>query len=319
MTFALKNKPLLLLVAALSLLWLSISGAKTQEEATKPLPASDITKLVLLGTGNPNPFPDRSGPATAIIVNGTPYLFDAGTGVVRRAALAAQIHDLPALEAKNLKHVFLTHLHTDHTLGLADAIFTPWVLEREAPLQLFGPLGSVKMAENIIDAYSMDIERRIKGLQPQNPTGWKVDTTEIADSHIYKDDNVTIEAFPVCHGLWENALGYKVTTPDRVIVISGDTSYCPIIAEKAKGADILVHEAYAEESWLKLPDDWKRYHKAYHTSTSDLAKIASEAKPKLVVLYHQLTWAGDGIELVTEELRQKYAGRVHTGRDLEVF
>ena len=117
------------------------------------LHASAETNVILLGTGNPNPFPDRSGPATAIVTDGRAYIFDAGTGTVRRAAEASVKHNIPALQAKNLSHVFLTHLHSDHTLGLSDLILTPWGLEREQPLQLFGPAGTGKMASNILAAY----------------------------------------------------------------------------------------------------------------------------------------------------------------------
>src|SRR6266568_2577571 len=95
------------------------------------------TQIVLLGTGTPSPDPERSGPCTAIVVNGTPYLVDFGAGLVRRAAAARK----EGLEAKNLKIGFVTHLHSDHTLGLADIILTPWVMGREEPLEVYGPSG----------------------------------------------------------------------------------------------------------------------------------------------------------------------------------
>ncbi len=284
------------------------------------LHASAETNVILLGTGNPNPFPDRSGPATAIVTDGRAYIFDAGTGTVRRAAEASVKHNIPALQAKNLSHVFLTHLHSDHTLGLSDLILTPWVLEREQPLQLFGPAGTGEMASNILAAYAQDIDRRIKGLQPQNPTGWRVDTTEWGnETKKFSDDKISIEAFPVCHGLWKDAYGYRIQTADRLIVISGDTTYCPIVAEKAIGADILIHEGYSEASYKRLPDEWKKYHAAYHTSASDVARIANMAKPKLLILHHQLTWGGDDIEMITNEIKKTYKGLVHTGRDLDIF
>jgi ribonuclease BN (tRNA processing enzyme) len=99
------------------------------------------TQVVMLGTGTPLPDPQRSGPSTAIVVNGMPYIVDAGAGVVRRAA-AARDKGMKALEPTNLKIAFLTHLHADHTLGLADLILTPWIMGRKEPLELYGPVGT---------------------------------------------------------------------------------------------------------------------------------------------------------------------------------
>ena len=90
--------------------------------------------IVMLGTGTPNPDPDRSGPSTAIIINGTPYLIDCGPGVVRRAT-SAYTSGITPLKARNLGHLFITHLHSDHTVGLPDLIFTPWVIERDEKLK----------------------------------------------------------------------------------------------------------------------------------------------------------------------------------------
>ena len=106
-------------------------------------PASQ-TQVVLMGTGTPLPDPERAGPCTAIVVNGTPYLVDLGTGVVRRAA-AARNKDVKALEPINLKIGFITHLHSDHTLGVADVLLTPWVMGRKEPFELYGPPGTRTM------------------------------------------------------------------------------------------------------------------------------------------------------------------------------
>jgi ribonuclease BN (tRNA processing enzyme) len=113
-------------------------------------PASQ-TQVVLLGTGTPLPDPERAGPCTAIVVNGTPYLVDLGTGVVRRAA-AARNKGVQALEPTNLKIAFITHLHSDHTLGVADVLLPPWVMGRKEPFELYGPPGTRAMAERILTA-----------------------------------------------------------------------------------------------------------------------------------------------------------------------
>lgn len=281
--------------------------------------ASDITQVVLLGVGNPNPVPERSGPATAIIVNGTSYIIDFGPGVMRRAALAARDKNIPALEAKNIGHAFLTHLHWDHSAGFPDLLLTSWTLGRKVPFQLVGPPGTRALADNIVQAYAEDIRFRVEGLEPANNQGWRVVTSEAMSGVAYRDDNVKVEVFPVCHGGWDTAVGYRFTTPDRVIVISGDTSYCPIIARMAKGADILIHEVYSSASHKRLPADWSSYHASSHTSSLDLARIANEARPRLLVLHHQLVWNEDSYELPLQEVSARYDGAVVSGQDLDVF
>src|SRR5690242_10257228 len=119
-----------------------------------------ITQIVMLGTGTPAPDPDRSGPATAIIVNGTPYLVDFGPGVVRRAKAAQIERGIDALDPRNLRVVFATHLHSDHTVGYPDLILSPWVIGRKIPLEVYGPKGIKAMTEHILLAYAEDIKTR---------------------------------------------------------------------------------------------------------------------------------------------------------------
>ncbi len=131
------------------------------------------TVVVMLGTGTPNAHPERMGPAVAVVANGTPYLIDAGAGVVRRANQASR-EGQPALAPERLRHVFLTHLHTDHTLGLADVMFTPWGLGRSDPLEVYGPRGIKAMTDHLLRAYQEDIRIRIDGLEPINADGYRV-------------------------------------------------------------------------------------------------------------------------------------------------
>src|SRR5206468_2761938 len=105
-----------------------------------PAPSASHTQVVLLGTGTPRADPQRSGPATAIVVNDTPYLVDAGPGIVRRAA-AAYAKGVKGLAVVNLQTAFITHLHSDHTVGYPDLIFTTWVQGRHGPLTVYGPTG----------------------------------------------------------------------------------------------------------------------------------------------------------------------------------
>lgn len=281
------------------------------------------TQIVMLGTGNPNPDPDRSGPATAIVVNGSSYLIDCGAGIVRRAAAAAEKYNIPALEAKNLKIVFITHLHSDHTLGFADLLLTPWVMNRSEPLLVYGPKGTKAMAGHIEAAYAEDIRIRTTGGQPHSNTGYNAEAHEIPASSsgrvIYKDANVTVTAFNVKHGSWGDlSFGYIFQTPDRKIVISGDTGPTDAIAKACNGCDVLIHEAYSQAGFDKRTPDWKAYHSRYHTSAPELAKIATDAKPGLLILYHQMFMGQTEDELLAE-IKLGYSGKVVSAHDLDVY
>lgn len=281
---------------------------------------SDITKVILLGTGTPNPDPNRSGPSVLIIVSGTPYIIDFGPGLIRQAAALSPVWKgkINNFNVKNIKTAFLTHMHSDHTTGYPDLIFTPWVMGRDEPLKVFGPKGIKKMTNNIIRAYSQDINYRIKGLEPANDKGWRVITHNIKEGVIYQDKNIKVEAFHVIHGSWKNAFGFRFTTPDRIIVLSGDTTPCENIIKYSKGADILIHEVYSGSGFEKKNEFWKKYHSANHTSTFELAEIANKTNPGLLILYHILNWGVSNSELL-DEISTSYSGKVVIGEDLEVY
>jgi len=309
------------LAAALSIAFSIIAPAADAAEAAA---SAAGMRIVILGTGTPNADPDRSGPALAIIHAGKAVLVDAGAGLVRRAAAAERAGE-PALSPEKLDRVFLTHLHSDHTLGLADLIFTPWVLEREAPLAIYGPPGTKKMARRLEKAYAEDIDLRLHGLQPSTPEGWKTDVAEISNAgRIFEEGGLFVDAIAVPHGEWKYAYGYKFSAGGKTIVISGDTAKSAAIIEAARGADILVHEVISARGLKMRSPEWQAYHHAYHTTTSELAEIAREAKPKLLVLYHQLYEGGhknpDGDAMLIEEIRAAgYEGEIVSAKDLDVF
>jgi ribonuclease BN (tRNA processing enzyme) len=292
---------------ALSATW---GGAVATQE-------SDRTRLVLLGTGTPNAEPDRSGSAVAVIVDDVPYVVDAGPGVVRQASEAAGM-GIEALRASRLRHLFLTHLHSDHTTGLPDFIFTPWVLERPEPLEVYGPPGTRSMIDHLLQAYHQDIRVRIEGLEPANEQGYRVNVHEIETGPIYRDERVSVTAFPVKHGSWEYAFGFRFETADGVIVVSGDTVPTESLVTACDGCDILVHEVYSDAGFRGREPVWQEYHSRSHTSATELAGIARRARPGLLVLYHQLLWGSTPEELLAE-VRQGYQGRVVYGKDLDVF
>ncbi|MEE8295161.1 MAG: MBL fold metallo-hydrolase [Sphingomonadales bacterium] len=295
-------------------LWLFLFAAS----GTFSLADEPVTKVVLLGTGNPNATPDRLGPATAIVVGGNVYLVDFGVGITR-AVQAAKNAGLEAMSQENLTIAFLTHIHSDHTLGLSDLINTPWILGREEPLEVFGPKGVEDLVNHTLLAYQGDIKLRAEGTQPSNNTGWQAVAHEIGAGIVFRDEYVTVTAFEVCHGQIKPSFGFRFDTPDKVIVISGDTTYCRALIEAAKGADILVHEVYSEAGFETLPEDWKIYHSAHHTSASDLARIANEVRPGLLVLSHQIQWDDLPYELILEEVKKEYDGEVAFGNDGDVY
>lgn len=281
--------------------------------------ANDGMKLVMLGTGTPNADPARSGPALAVIFGAKAYLVDAGPGVVRRAA-AAELKGVPELAQPNLDHVFLTHLHSDHTLGLADLIFTPWVLERDHALTLYGPTGIAAMVGHLSKAYAVDVAMRLGGLEPANAEGYKVTVHEIGQNKLLIDTpEIRISAIPVQHGSWDEAYGFKFEAGGKTIVVSGDARPSGRLMEAARGADILVHEVYSDAGWRRREPVWQKYHKSFHTSATELADLANKAKPKLLVLTHQLYWGTSDEDLVKEIREAGYKGPLVSAKDLDVF
>jgi ribonuclease BN (tRNA processing enzyme) len=290
------------------------------DAATQVAPSR--TQVVLLGTGNPGPSPERSGPATAIIVNGQPYLVDFGPGVVRRAA-AAQQKGIGSLNPINITYAFVTHLHSDHTIGYPDLIFTPWVVGRKGALEVFGPPGIRAMTDHVLAAWADDIKIRTGPLEQgiMSADGYRVNAHEVSPGLVYKDSNVTVTAFNVKHGEWgSRAFGYRFQTADRTIVITGDTAPSESVVEQCNGCDILIHEVYTEAGYAKASPVWQRMRREYHTSSRQLGELASRARPGLLILYHQSYQFTESTEEdLMREMRAAYPGRFVSGHDLDVF
>ena len=294
-------------------------------EPRQPAPSSSAprdpsrTWVVLLGTGTPGAEPDRFGPSTAVVAGGTAYLIDAGPGVVRRAAAGAVVSGLAALQPQNLEVAFLTHLHSDHTLGYPDLMLSPWVLGRTRPLQVYGPPGLKAMTTALLEAYREDIRVRVEGPERLRRDLLTVEAQEIEPGVIYEDAVMRVEAFAVPHGIWDYAFGFKFTTADRSVVISGDTGPFDGLADIARGADVLIHEAYGADGLRQRQPGTQRYHGTFHTSAIKVGEIAERAGVGMVILYHQLHFAGDTAEEMVEEVRLSFDGEVVYGRDLDVF
>ncbi|MEZ5758749.1 MAG: MBL fold metallo-hydrolase [Emcibacteraceae bacterium] len=278
-------------------------------------------KVVMLGTGTPMSYPDRSGPGVAIISGGETYIIDSGAGIFRKAR-EAEAMGIMELAPPKLDKIFLTHLHSDHTTGLANMILAPWVLRRDQPLRLYGPPGTKHMADHILEAYSEDIDMRLHGSQPANPNGYKVESHEFSiPGIIFEDDNVMVEAIKVPHGSWKYAYAYKFTEKKggKTALISGDTAKSEDLMKAAMGVDILVHEVISEIALNKRTEDWQVYHRAFHTLPQELAEIANKVKPRLLVLYHQLYWDKADDNLAEEVKAAGYHGKVVSANDLDIF
>jgi ribonuclease BN (tRNA processing enzyme)/pimeloyl-ACP methyl ester carboxylesterase len=301
-----------------------------------PKASTTRTRVLLLGTGTPVPDPDRSGPATAIVVDDRAYLIDFGPGVVRRAETAA-LGGVTAAEPGNLRVAFVTHLHSDHTAGYSDLILTGWTSGRTVPLEVYGPSGLQSMTEHILQAYRADIETRTNpdGNQRRFPDGWKVNAHEIKPGVIYKDEKVTVTAFATKHAM--ESYGYRFDTPDRSIVISGDTNPLDETIKACDGCDVLVHEAQPVELLAKMPGSVQAFVAKYHTTTEQLAELAGKARPKLLVVYHTVSFppgiapprllppkaGADALyaspEMLQKEIASRYSGKFVIGNDLDVY
>jgi len=321
-----------------ALMLVAVTATPQQLASHTPKVGESRTKVVLLGTGTPVPDPDRSGPATAIVVDDSAYLVDFGPGVVRRAKAAVLDRYITALEPANLKVAFVTHLHSDHTAGFSDLILTGWTAGRRTPLEVYGPTGLHSMTEHLLQAYRIDTETRTnsEGDQRSNPDGWKVNSHEIKSGVIYRDANVIVTAFPTKHAL--ESYGYRFDTPDRSVVISGDTSPTEETINACNGCDVLIHEARAVEMFAKLPEDRRSFGAKNHTTSEQLAALATKAKPGLLIVYHAwISWwpsveaAGDQPVVLTtgglhstpdvlqREIGLRYSGKFVIGRDLDVY
>ncbi|KGJ05856.1 Beta-lactamase superfamily domain-containing protein [Paracoccus halophilus] len=277
------------------------------------------TRVIILGSGTPVPNGERAGAGVAVIHDGEAYIFDAGHGTVQRAVQAWKTMDAPELNPPAIRQVFLSHLHSDHTLDYSELAATYW-WRREARLNAYGPKGLQAMTDGYYAMQEVDIALRTGGNQPvSDPTMYQVAVTEIAqDGVIFDQNGVTVEAFSVPHGDIKPAYGYKITTPDKTIVFSGDTAYSELLTEKARGVDVLIHEVISEEGWGALEPDWQEYHHSSHTLTSELARIAIDAQPGVLVLSHILHY-GAPIETALTEVQALYDGNVVLASDLDEF
>lgn len=298
---------------------LSLPSARVEtRDAPTALELTQPTQILVLGTGTPIPDAYRAGSSIAVIHKGQAYLFDVGAGAIRQATIARYKYDIPSLYPSQICCLFLTHLHSDHTMDFSELAHTLW-WRRSAGLQAWGPQGIDRIAAGLDQIISVDADFRINGIQPvANPDGFRVAHQTIEPGVLLRKEDLSIEAFAVNHGDIDPAYGFKIVTDDLSLVISGDTAYSELIAEKASGVDFLFHEVISREGLEQNSPGFQRYHNSVHTTSDELARLANQAQPKTLVLYHGLFYGTDE-STVLNEIKAEYDGEVVLANDLDIF
>ena len=265
--------------------------------------------LILLGTGYPRPDAGHAGAATAIVAGDRWYVVVAGRGATLRLAATE-------LKYSEMRAVFLTHLHSDHTAGLPDLFTTSWQFGRKTtPLQLYGPDGTKRLADAMLEFFRDDIHIR-RDVQEKHPAAGATIATHIVREGVVLDDGVCrVTAFAVDHRPVVPAFGYRFDCGGKSIVVSGDTRPTPNLVKFAKGADVLVCEAYLPEHFLKVdtPEVAKKLM-AYHTSAEEAGAMAAQAGVKTLVLTHLIPANAEATFFARASSRFK--GKVIVGKDL---
>ncbi len=214
--------------------------------------------------------------------------------------------------------MFLTHLHNDHTQDLSELGTTLW-WRRQGQLRAWGPSGLVDLVAGINQMMVPDLAIRLSGNQPvQHPEGYRIEPTEIEPGIVFVKNDLTIEAFYVSHGAVVPSFGFRIVTDDKTVVVSGDTAYSETLLEKARGVDVLIHEVISDSGLLQSSESFQAYHHRSHTLASELARLATAARPELLVLYHGLFF-GVSESVLLDEVRAGYNGKTVLANDLDIF
>ena len=275
-------------------------------------PSSLASRLILLGTaGGPTPKKTRAYPGQIIVIGDRGYVIDCGNGIARQMQLAGVF--------ETLRHIFITHHHSDHNADLGNLILLEWGTDLKTPVDAWGPPPLTRMMALFFEMNAQDLDVRVRdeGRPPLPPL---VHTHELErGGPVMKDDRVTVTCAVVPHPLVPLALAYRFDCPDRSIVISGDTHQSTALVGLARGADVLVHEALYVPKAPGQPGSPLRQHiMDSHTPVEEAARIATEARVKTLVLSHlvpgETTVVSDDEWLAAA--RPHFAGRIVIAHDL---
>ncbi len=269
-------------------------------------------RVTLLGTGSPQPKMDRFGPSILVEAGEHKLVFDCGRG-------AAQRIEQLRIPFTAIDALFVTHLHSDHTVGIPDLWLTGWVRGREVPLEVWGPEGTKAMMTHLAEAYQFDI--KIRQIDDKLlPQGVAVVAHDIEQGIVYDRDGIKVTAFLVDHGVVKPALGYRVDFAGHSVVLSGDTRYSENLIKFSQKADLLIHEVIDTDTFrAKNPSMAAERIQAiagHHTTAEQAGSIFTQVKPKLAVYSHIVP--GDAAELVPQT-RKTYTGPLEVGEDLMSF
>ena len=270
-------------------------------------------RVTLLGTGNPRPSVERFGPAILVEAGERRLLFDCGRGVTMRLAQA----EIPLA---SLDAVFLTHLHSDHVVGLPDLWLTGWLFGRARPLRLLGPAGTAAMAAGLRRAFAFDVRMRRDVDERLPAAGAEISAKEIGPGPAWEEAGVRVTAFAVEHGPVEPSLGYRVDFAGRSVVLSGDTRPSENLVRHARGADVLIHEVIAPEVERRrassnfTPEQVARII-AHHTTAEQAGEIFARVRPRLAVYSHIVPTPACAEDLIAPT-RKTYSGPLVAGEDL---
>lgn len=304
----------------LALIGCFVALASSTLQTIQPADAAP-ERLVLLGTaGGPTPKRTRSAPAQALVLGDSIYVVDCGNGVARQLVLAG-------LDLKQLRHVFVTHHHSDHVADLVTLPLLSWAAGLESPLTIHGPAPIRKAVKAGLRAVAFDVETRMKD-EGRTALGALVRVHQFAtEGLIHEDPQVRVRAARVDHPPIRESYAYRFDTAEWSVVISGDTAPTENLVRLARGADVLVHEVLlagtAEVSaWLGKPPDHPLVQHVVrsHTSFRDVGRLARDAGVGKLVLSHFVP--GDAQvdrDGVLAEIRKEFAGEVIFGEDLLVI
>jgi ribonuclease Z len=270
--------------------------------------ASRNFRVTLLGTGSPVLSVTRFGPSTLVEAGDQTLVFDAGRGTAQRL-------DQLGVSFARIDAIFLTHLHSDHIVGLPDLWLSGWILSRRTtPWEVFGPAGTAAMAAHLARAFSFDVDIRIKDGR-QDAAGGQLSAHDIVPGIVYERGGVKVTAFLVDHGMVAPALGYRIEYGGRTVVLSGDTRFSPKLIAVARGADLLIHEV------ALAPTDVgpsAPYYRAFlhHTTPEQAADVFTRARPALAVYSHIVVFGGAAEPEILDRTRRSYAGPLLLGEDL---
>jgi len=271
-----------------------------------------VMKVTLLCTGTPPPIMERFGPSILVQAGSETLLFDAGRGCLQR------LRQINVSYAK-ITALFLTHLHSDHIVGLSDLWLTGWLVsERTMPLNVFGPTGTDEMIAHLQKAFSYDVNIRTEDDKRLKKEGGKLLAREIEQGVVYEKNGVKVIAFKVDHGIVKPAFGYRIEYNGHSVVLSGDTRYSENLIEYARGTDLLIHEVVTAPDTLSKSDP--KYHiVALHTTPEQAAKVFNEVKPKLAAYSHIVKIYGRNEQELLRRTKTNYSGRFVIGEDLMSF